>query len=601
MCRILLVALAITLAGCAPKADSFDFRTRAEKSEYQETTPHGELVTYLRRLEECSPWVRVVSLGRTGEGHDLQLVIASTDGAITPQDASRTGKAVVLIVNGVHSGEIEGKDASLALLRDIAITKTRQSLLDHVILLVIPIFNLDGHERASPFNRINQNGPREMGWRCTARNLNLNRDYMKADTPEMRAFLTMYRAWRPHLWFDTHTTDGADFQYDVMFGASGGPEAAPGVARYVNERLHPHLLDTLAQDGHVPQLYFEMRDRLDPAKGVDVNFGFAPRFSTGYGAITNRPSLLVETHMLKPFGTRVRATYDLLVRTLELVNRDPTALTNAVAVADADTAAASARSGEAGCVVLTTTQPADDAGQPIAFKGYAVSTLASAASGAVYPKWDRSKPVEVPSRMYVHSAVDRSVQLPTAYLVPPQWTEVIDRLELHGVATMRLEGGVTIEVESYRFVDATWREKPFEGRHQVSFRYEPIREVRNYPAGSVLVRMDHPSAKVAAHLLEPDAPDSLVRWGFFDPIFEQKEYFEDYALAPLADRMLESHPRLRTEFHLWLSEHPAAAKDPQARLNFFFERSPYGDRQKQIYPVGRVIRPIEGLPPIGPR
>src|SRR5207247_950082 len=151
---------------------------------------------------------------------------------------------------------------------------------------------------------------------------NLNRDFAKADCVEMQAWLRMYHAWRPHLWFDSHTTDGADYQYDITFGASGGPETAPSVAKYVNERLHPHLLASLEQDGHVPQLFFEMRDRLDPEKGIESNFGMVPRFSTGYGAITNRPSVLIETHMLKSFAVRVKATYDLYVRSLEFVNRD---------------------------------------------------------------------------------------------------------------------------------------------------------------------------------------------------------------------------------------------------------------------------------------
>jgi hypothetical protein len=252
-------------------------------------------------------------------------------------------------------------------------------------------------------------------------------------------------------------------------------------------------------------------------------------------------------------------------------------------------------------VVLTTTQAADEPGNPMVFKGYEVAVQQSTASGGDYPVWNHSKPIDIATRMYSNSVPAESVVMPYAYLVPRQWTEVIDRLQCHGVPIERLPRPATVEVESYRFFDVKWRERPFEGRHEVSYRVEPLRQVRTFAAGCVLVRLDHPSAKVAVHLLEPQAPDALVRWGFFDAIFEQKEYYEDYALAPMADKALATDSSLRDEFESWLAAHPYARGSARARLDFFFERSPYWDGEKDVYPVGRLTHPVEGLPSIGSR
>lgn len=577
-----LISLA---AGCSTA--SVDWRTRAERTGFAETSRYDETVAYCRDLERHCPWVKIMSMGFTPLGRDMPVVVISREQAFTPAHAAKTGKAVILVVNGVHAGEIEGKDASLALMRDIAINRSQEHLLDHAILLVVPIFNIDGHERFGRYNRINQNGPTEMGWRCTAQNLNLNRDYMKADAPEMRALLSTYHEWLPHLWFDNHTTDGADFQYDVTFGAGSGPENAPSISQYVNEELHPYLMKSLAARGHVPQLFFDMRDPLDPGKGIETNFGFAPRFSTGYGAITNRPSILVETHMLKSYETRVRATYDLMLETLLLINRNPDKLIDAVRTADRETSQLAERRSTQ--VALTTTRPADSPGESISFKGYSMTMAQSEASGAQYPVWNHEQPAETPSKLHGDALPARTVTAPCGYIIGPQWTAAISRLRAHGLPLQHLTHATKLTVETYHFRDVHWKERPFEGHHEATFKADLVREERTYPTGSMIVLTNNPMGKLAMHLLEPMAPDSLVSWGFFDAIFEQREYFENYAMAPIADRMMKEDSKVRAEFESWQRENPADANNPRARLDFFFRHSPYWDTQKDNYPVGRLL------------
>ena len=589
---VIAVLLLAGVSGCATGAD-FDFTTTAERSDHLRTGDYSEMVEFVLAAEQRSPWVRVLSMGTTPEGRMMPLVVISKERAFSPQTALGTGKAVVLITNGIHSGEIEGKDASLQLLREIVITKERSALLDQVVLLIIPIFNIDGHERCSSYNRINQNGPEEMGWRCTAQGYNLNRDFIKADAEEMKHWLRMYHAWKPHFWFDTHTTDGADWQYDVTFIAAFGPEAPAPIAGWVREKLHPHLIQTLTDDGHCPQLFFYLANRLDATKRCSPGvWGFAPLSSTMYGALTNPPSLLVETHMLKPYKTRVRATHRLLVHALELINADPTSLIDAVAASDKEATYFSDREGQAPRVPLAVAPDDMDDGEPVTFKGLEYTLEMSEAAGGEIPRWDTSRPKDVPTQLHTRGVVSESVAPPRAYLIPPQWTDVIERLKLHGLRVDRLAKPVVAQVETYQFSDVHWRERPFEGRHMLTYKTTKVSEKRHFASGSALVVLDQPMSRVAVHLLEPDAPDSLVRWGFFDTIFEQKEYFEDYAMVPIADRMLSESPALREEFSEWLKANPDAANNPRARLDFFYRRSPYWDANKDVYPVCRVVDSI---------
>jgi len=224
-------------------------------------------------------------------------VILSKDKIFEPSKARAAGKAVVLIQSGIHAGEIDGKDASLMLIRDIAIDRNFTNLLDHVVVLFVPIFNVDGNERSGPYNRINQNGPEEMGWRVTAQNLNLNRDYMKADAPEMRAMLKLYSKWLPEFYIDCHVTDGIDFQYDVTYAMEVFQNMDDDVSAWTRQVYLPAMTDAVTRSGHLIAPYIWPREDRDITKGF-VTGPATPRFSTGYAALQNRPTLLIETHML---------------------------------------------------------------------------------------------------------------------------------------------------------------------------------------------------------------------------------------------------------------------------------------------------------------
>src|SRR5579863_9105113 len=229
-----LMVLVCALAYVGNSQQSPEWRTPTEASDYRTTPDYAETMAYLERVAAAAPGqIRIENFGKTGEGRDLKIVIASKDGVFDPAAIHASGRVILLVQNAIHAGEMDGKDACLALLRDIVITKSKASLLDHVVFIFIPVYNLDGHERRSAYNRINQNGPEVSGWRGNGSNINLNRDYMKADAPETRAFLKMFHRWMPDFFVDDHVTDGADFQYDVTFSADATPDVAPSTARWL--------------------------------------------------------------------------------------------------------------------------------------------------------------------------------------------------------------------------------------------------------------------------------------------------------------------------------------------------------------------------------
>jgi len=566
-----------------------EWLTPAEKTDYRETPRYAETIEYSKRLDQASPLIKFQSFGKSGEGRDLPLLIATEGGTFTPDAARHAHKAVILIQACIHAGEPDGKDAGLALLRDIAITKTRDGLLKNLVVLFIPIYNADGHERVSPYNRINQDGPAEMGWRTTTTYQNLNRDYMKADTPETRAWLSLWNAWKPDLFIDCHVTDGADYRYNITYQHEHHAGVAESVLAWERKVIDERVAPETEAAGNVVSWYLEFIDNRDLPKGIR-DFNGSPRFSTGYTPIRNRPGILIETHMLKPYRPRVIGTYDFLRFTLAEVSRDPESLIAAVRAADEKTVSDGRTYDPARRYPLDF--ELSDQATPYKLRAVEYHTEKSDVSGAERVIFGK-QPLDLTVPLYNDFRVKTSIAPPLYYVVPVQWKDVIDVLKAHGVAMHAIPESTTFEIESYRFTDVKWAGGPFEGRLMPSFKVAVVHEQRLFPAGSMIVPLAQEAAKVAMNLLEPQAPDSFVRWGFFNATFEQKEYGEDYVVEKLAREMLAADPKLREEYEKLLAGDPAFAANAHARLQFFYRRSPYWDPQMNLYPVGRITKPVK--------
>jgi hypothetical protein len=568
-----------------------DWQTHAERTDYRETPRYEETLAYCRKLVAASSsQLRLTDFGRSGEGRALPLVIAATNGTFTPEASRRAGKVVVFVQANIHAGETDGKDAGLALLRDIVVLKTHPRLLEHVTLLFVPIYNVDGHERRSPYNRINQNGPEEMGWRANATNLNLNRDYMKADAPETRAWLRLWNEWNPELFIDCHVTDGADFRYNVTYQFEEHENIPPLLRSWMRTAFEGRIVPATEALGNLLTTYMEFRDNRDPVRAGVEGFIGTPRFATGYAPLRNRPALLIETHMLKDYRTRVRATYDLLRTALEDVNRDPAGWIRVAKETDQNVIEEGSAYDPARKVALRIAFT--DKSVPRVIKGVEFRRELSDVSGAVRVVYG-TKPLDYTVPFFNESYATISVPTPLYYIIPPQWTEVIEVLAAHGVRLQRLAEPLTVEVESYRFSEVKWASASFELRVPVTQKNRVVREQQTFVAGAVVVPMGQAAGRLVVNLLEPDAPDSLLYWGFFNSIFEQKEYGEGYMLEKLAREMLAKDEKLREEFERRVATEPQFAASARARLNFFYERSPYYDPRMNLYPVGRITTPLK--------
>jgi len=600
---VLLLVLGASAPAQKPAATSAgDWRTPAERSDYRTTPRYEETLAYVRRVAEAAPrQVKVEVFGKTGEGRDLVAVVVSRDSVFDPEVLHRAGRPILLIQNAIHAGEMDGKDSCLALLRDMVITKSQARLLDRAVVIMIPIYNADGHERFGPNNRINQNGPEEMGWRVNATNLNLNRDYMKADAPETRAWLKLWNRWLPDFFVDDHVTDGADYQYDVTYSLSTGAGNDSAVIEWQRNSVAPYLEKSVTAAGHVIGPLIFLADDANPTKGLE-RYPSLPRFSDGYMILQGRPGMLVEMHMLKDYKTRVTGNYEILRALLEVMNRDADTLVRLNRDADSAVVAAGKRFDPAAKFPLRTAPSKET--EPFLYHTFNYTRELSGVSGQIWIRYT-PEPGDITIPRPARLDVTLTVAPPRAYIVPVQWTAVIDVLEAHGLRTQRTTRDWQAEVDTYRCTDLKWNEKSFEG-HRVMFspsfpaqpfagHCAPVRERLSFPAGSVVVPLDQRAAKVAIEWLEPEAPDSAVAWGYFDAIFEQKEWGEDYVVEKLAREMLAKDPKLREEFEQRLAGDKQFAADPKARLDFFFQRSPWWDHELGLYPVGRLTT-LDGVP-----
>lgn len=557
-----------------------EWATPFEKGGLVDSPDYAATVDWLRRLVAASDRLQLLSLGKSLEGRDIWMVVASEEGASTAQALRSNGKPTVLAQAGIHSGEIDGKDAGMMLLRDMTVRGERGELLDRCNLLFIPILNVDGHERSSEYSRINQRGPARQGWRTNRRNLNLNRDYAKLDTPEIRHVVRVINEWQPDLYLDLHVTDGADYQYDLTYGFNDVHGWSPAISKWLGEQLQPTVDHALSEAGHTPgPLIFS-------ANGVDLSAGMVawtapPRFSNGYGDARHLPTVLLENHSLKSFDRRVFGTYVFLQACMRATADGIDALRAAVA---ADQARRIER------IPVGWTYPSTPTGETISFQGVRSELFDSDISGGQVVRWT-GEPIEQEIPIVRYTEPIAIVDRPSAYYIPASWVDIAQRLRLHGVQMELVQRSQAVNCQMLRLPDAqldTANELPYEG-HARTISGSPRIDERELvlPPGSYIVPTDQPLGTLVTLLLEPESPDSFFQWGFLLECLQRTEYAESYVMEPLARRMLEENPELKAEFEAALTTGPDLASDPAARLHWFYRRSPYFDAEFRLYPIGR--------------
>jgi hypothetical protein len=576
--------------------------TPAEAAGFEATPDYEETLAFLRRVAARLPEMQLTTFGRSAAGRPLPLVIVSRERAFTPEAARRLAKPVVLVQNGIHPGEIDGKDASLMILRDLALGRRRE-LLDDATLLIVPIYNVDGHERISPYNRPNQDGPhRGMGFRTTAAGLDLNRDYVKVASPEAQALVGLVNAWRPHLFVDNHVTDGVDHDWVLTWCWTEAPQLAAPLDAWMRAHF-PAVIAATERAGHRIGPYVDLKNGLDPSKGFSSWVG-EPRFSTGYFPLRNRPAVLVETLSYKPYRERVLATRDFLLALLGEVGRDQegaAGLRAAVAAAEAATVAAGAAQAPPSDLVLNYAEsPAAD---PIRLPLYATTLGTSHVTGGPLLRYRRGEVHEIEVPWYHGSVATLAVPRPRGYLVLPGWPQIEARLRTQGLRVEELSEPVEVDAETLRLAAPHYAPAPYQGLHRVAATVTRASERRRFPAGTLWIPADQPDFAVAAQLLEPDALDSLLSWGLLSTVFERKEYISPWVLEDRAADLLRD-PAVAAEWQRALAD-PKLAADPDARYLWWFHRTPYWDEAVGLLPAFRLLTPPSfhtrpWSPPSGP-
>ncbi|WP_254244169.1 M14 family metallopeptidase [Hymenobacter sp. BRD128] len=548
------------------------------------TATYAECIAFYKELAAAYPaTMQLRAAGPTDSGQPLHEVVLSADGTFEPGASRAKGRPILFIQNGIHPGEPEGIDASMMLARDLLRSQKYRPLLQKVTVVIIPAYNIDGMLNRNSTTRVNQNGPAEYGFRGNARHLDLNRDFVKQDSRNARSFAALFQKWRPEIFVDTHTSNGADYQYTMTIIPTQHNKLAPALGTYLQDKLLPALYQGMDQK-HWPMTPYVDFEGETPESGLRA-FLESPRYSTGYAALFNSIGFMPETHMLKPFGPRVQATYDLLTTYLETVASQAPALLAARAEADRALAAQT----QFPLAWALDEQPSGT----LQFRGYEAGHKASGVSGQPRLYYDRARPYVRPVKFYNNAHATVVVQAPDAYLIPAEWTEILDNLRRNGIVLRELPQPLTGAAETYTIEDYKTTPRPYEGHYlhsQVKLATRPP-ATATLPAGAYLAVLAEqgPAKRYLVEALEPQATDSFFTWGFFDSILQQKEHYSDYVFEDLAADYLAQNPAVRQQLDAAKAADPALAASGPAQLEWVYQHSPYVEAGYRRYPVLRWL------------
>ncbi|UII28102.1 M14 family metallopeptidase [Fulvivirga maritima] len=554
-------------------------KTVFEKSDGKQTGTYEQTIQYYKELSAESPYISMQEVGETDSGHPLHLVLFDTDKNFDLEAARSKGKTIILINNGIHPGEPDGVEASEMLLRDYATNKKRRGQLKDITLAIIPLYNIGGALNRNEHSRANQNGPESYGFRGNARNYDLNRDFIKADSKNARAFYEIYQMVLPDIFIDTHVSNGADYQYSITHLATQHNKLGADMGGYLHEEFTPALEQKMTEKKSEITPYVNVFNTTPDSEGI-IQFMDYPRYSTGYTTLFNTLGFMIETHMLKPFDVRVEATYNFLESVIELAIKDGKEIQQ--------------------LHHSYTLNPGDlhyldweiDKENPemFAFKGYEGEMIESKFTGQKRLFYDREKPFTREIPYYNNFKGTTEVIVPKAYIIPQGWHEVIDRLKWSQVEFSRFENDTIINVEGYRIKNYNTASRPYEGHYRHT-DIDVIKDKKNidFRKGDYIFYINQPGGRFLIETLEPQAPDSYFSWNFFDTILQQKEHFSPYVFEDIAYELLQNDPQLKEAFERKKNEDEEFAASSYRQLSFIYEHSPYYEEAHLNYPVYRLV------------
>ncbi|MGS2761849.1 M14 family metallopeptidase [Sinomicrobium sp. M5D2P9] len=570
------ILLFVTACNTVDTEEEQEFVTLFETSGGEKTAEYEEVMAYYMKLARTFPDIALQTMGETDSRHPLHIVTYNPEGSFN-FNRIREDKRIVLILNGIHPGESDGIDATMMLLRDYA--KGKLTPPENTVIVAVPVYNIGGALNRNSYTRANQNGPEVYGFRGNAQNYDLNRDFIKSDSKNARAFAEIFHLVKPDVFIDTHVSNGADYQYTLTHLFTQHNKLGGELGKYLHREMMPQLEENLADKDWYITPYVNVFNRV-PESGFS-QFMDHPRYSTGYATLWNTLGMMVETHMLKPYKQRVEGTYQLLKDMVEITEKDHDKIKELREKAfayytDADTYPVQ--------WTIDSTKVST-----LQFRGYEADTLISEVTGFPRLKYDRNRPFTKPVSYNDYFKPSKEVSIPEAYIIPKQWWRIIELLQDNRVELQPLTRDTLMEVEVYRIEDFQTRTSAFEGHYlhyntSVSSRTEK----KQFLKGDYMVKTDQPSIRYLLETLEPEASDSFFNWNFFDAILQQKEHFSPYVFEDIALEILNENPQLKSEFESAKAKDSLFAGNWYEQLNWVYEHSPYYEKAHRQYPVYRV-------------
>jgi hypothetical protein len=560
-------------------AQAQQLTTKFETSQGKETVTYQEGMAFFSDLAAKYPnRLRLDSMGCDDNGMPIHLLTCSSNGQFDYIRAHQEGKTVLLVMNAIHPGEPDGVDACQLLLRDWLTGKYQ--LPENVVLGIIPFYNIDGALERNSHTRANQNGPASYGFRGNGQNLDLNRDFIKADSRNALAFMHIFRTMDPDIFVDTHVSNGADYQHVMTLLTTMYQKLGAQQGQFLHTQTEPALYKSMQQKGYDLVPYVNVWGSI-PDSGWTAFYDMA-RFSSGYTTLFNTLGFVTETHMLKPFAQRVKATRAMLETFIAYGSTQNQSIL-------------STRQQQRASAMAAAWYPINWKNNPVPyewinFKGYTADHKPSEISGQPRLYYDRNKPFEKKVKHFNSFYPSDSVKVPEYFVLPASWRKVVERLNASGVQYTTLLQDSSITAEAYFITGYETRPKPYEGHYlHYNVQTESRTVTRTFHRGDLLIPVRQKAINYLMETLEPKAEDSFFAWGFFDPILQQKEYFSDYVFEDTGAAWLKEHPEVKVQLEQRKKDDPNFAKNADAQLDFVYRQSPWFEPSAMRYPLFRIM------------
>ncbi|UQD56631.1 M14 family metallopeptidase [Flavobacterium sp. K5-23] len=552
------------------------YTTYFEKGNGNQSANYTETIAYYTLLAQDFPTIKIQEMGLTDSGEPLHIVVFNPEKDFN-FDEIQKNKAVLLINNGIHAGEPDGIDATMQLFRDLALGKIQ--IPKNTVIVTIPVYNIGGALNRNSNSRANQDGPEVYGFRGNGRNYDLNRDFIKSDTRNMKSFAAIFHKLNPDVFIDNHVSNGSDYQYKLTYIMTQHNKLGTILGDYMNTEIMPAIVSNLQKKKIETTPYVNAFSET-PDSGF-AQFFDSPRYSTGYTSLFNTIGFVVETHMLKKYADRVKATYDYTMATITITDSNYKKIK---AMRLENESLYKPKKSYTLKWEIDTTKVT-----PFSFLGFEAGHKKSDATTGNRLYYDRKKPFKKDIPYLKEYKSVKEVIIPEAYIIPKAFWNVMDLLKSNNIAYRQLKNDTIIEVESYRITDYKTAESAYEG-HYIHRNTKIISKKENkaFAKGDYIVSTQQKGVKYLLETLEPEGMDSFFNWNFFDTMLQQKEGYSDYVFEDTAAQLLKDEPKLKAALEQKKTSDSAFEKSPEKQLDWIYKNSVYYEKAHLQYPIYRL-------------